>query len=476
MKFIKSLIMMAILCLAPCLVIGQTATLISIADSYVSVDIPTQNFGDEQLVAIGPYNDILGFIRFNLSSIPSDAIIDFAELRLYATTVNDNESVVISRISTSWSESGVTWNNRPGGTLPVISSSPPGSFEWWEINVKPIVDEWISGGEPNYGFHFESNSGLVMVGSREYTKKPELVISYTVPNAKPTIDVTQPSSNVTVTQGESVLISWNGTDPDDDAVVTLFYDTDCDPNNGNWHLIGGTSFSEDGSYYWNTSEVELGVYRVYACIDDGNHGIDIDYDCASGSVTITDMGEPNIRVEPTSMTIHESCPSVEGNIIEAKYARPQKQLPDLSVFHAPNRLIVQLDPDLALSPSSQAGMAVTHCPEVDVVLQKYGVTSVSNLFRSNQQSRLLRNTLLINFEEATTDLEQLIKDLLMMDDVWYVEPDNIHYAVGIPDDPRYSSQWALPKISMPEAWGSTGSTLTYQARSGRTVVKSLKMA
>jgi uncharacterized protein YkwD len=39
--------------------------------------------------------------------------------------------------------------------------------------------------------------------------------------------------------------------------------------------------------------------------------------------------------------------------------------------------------------------------------------------------------------------------------VLWAEPDYIAYAIGTPNDPQYSQQWALPKISAPQAWDKT---------------------
>jgi C1A family cysteine protease len=147
---------------------------------------------------------------------------------------------------------------------------------------------------------------LVQVDSREYTYKPQLVVSYTVGNAKPTIELTQPASDVSVSRGEDVLIAWDGSDPDDNAIVFLYYDSvDCDGDNGDGTLIN-LIFPEDGTYNWNTGSVPYGTYRIRAVIDDGQHGADVGTDCASGSVTITGIeGEPDIRVEPASLIIEQ---------------------------------------------------------------------------------------------------------------------------------------------------------------------------
>ena len=84
-------------------------------------------------------------------------------------------------------------------------------------------------------------------------------------NVCPTIRVTR--SSITVAQGEPVLISWDGTDPDDAAVIALYADTDTEPANGIAYTVT-TNRAEDGSYNWDTSGVAGGSYYIRGVIDD----------------------------------------------------------------------------------------------------------------------------------------------------------------------------------------------------------------
>jgi len=186
-------------------VFAATKTINPSADSYVAADTPTTKYGSDSTVAIGTHTEILAYIKFNLSSIPSGSTINNAKLRLYCTTIIDNGSVLISRASSIWTESGVTWNNRPGWETPIVTSTSPGSFQWWEIDVKPIVKKWITDGASNRGFYLEkSSSGLVMFYSRESSPEPELVVTYTSPTPPDIPTVTaQTGSN----SGE-IDLSW----------------------------------------------------------------------------------------------------------------------------------------------------------------------------------------------------------------------------------------------------------------------------
>lgn len=161
---------------------SETITLNPIADAYVTADMPTTNWGDDLGVAIGTHTEIIAYVKFNVGSIPVGSTINTATLRLYCTAIIDNSFVAIARISNSWNEYSVTWNNRPGWEAPVLTSTPcTPTACWWEIDVKNIVSRWVTYGDANYGFYFEKSSdGLVMFNSRESSSnKPQLYINYT---------------------------------------------------------------------------------------------------------------------------------------------------------------------------------------------------------------------------------------------------------------------------------------------------------
>jgi hypothetical protein len=52
-------------------------------------------------------------------------------------------------------------------------------------------------------------------------KKPHHSDLATSADTAPTINFSQPSSNVSVAQGASVLIQWTDSDPDDNAYITI---------------------------------------------------------------------------------------------------------------------------------------------------------------------------------------------------------------------------------------------------------------
>jgi len=107
----------------------------------------------------------------------------------------------------------------------------------------------------------------------------------------PSIEVITPSSDLTVTAGDLVQIRWVDSDPDDNAQVTVFYDSDNDATNG-FTAITQVDEDPDGAsdiHDWDTTGVTPGTYYVGAEIDDGT---DQAVAYAPGQVTIESAVAP----------------------------------------------------------------------------------------------------------------------------------------------------------------------------------------
>jgi len=82
----------------------------------------------------------------------------------------------------------------------------------------------------------------------------------------------------------SFVIQWQDADPDDDAVISLFYDTD-DKGYDGLPLAGGLSEDDQTNQFtWVLDDVPEGEYWIYALIDDGHDFPQFTY--ASGSVYV----------------------------------------------------------------------------------------------------------------------------------------------------------------------------------------------
>ncbi len=178
----------------------QTATLYSTEDTQTTSLFPTNaNGGAGTAIQISStiLNNIRSFIKFNLSSIPADAVIISAKLRL---TPNGTENVTspnstelyLDACNSDWNETlltdgmGVSNNTN---LSPVMSSTSVivGPISKREFNVKNHVQALVELRVPNYGWRIRrnpegSNSPVTQYFSSEYitdpTYAPELVIQY----------------------------------------------------------------------------------------------------------------------------------------------------------------------------------------------------------------------------------------------------------------------------------------------------------
>jgi hypothetical protein len=107
-----------------------------------------------------------GIIKFDLSGLPTNAIIDSAFLNLTyrPTSVNNqhewtsgSNACVLQRVLESWNSNSVTWNNAPAvtsefqGVIPQTMSSTQNSGA---VDVTQIAQKWIAEPDSNFGLLF----------------------------------------------------------------------------------------------------------------------------------------------------------------------------------------------------------------------------------------------------------------------------------------------------------------------------------
>ena len=158
-------------------------------DAYVDSWYPTQNFGDlTWFRSIGlPYGEAL--LRFDLSTIPFGSTIVSAQIELWAEFRAG--TISFAPVSSTWDESTVTWNTKPGTTLPVVTHPMDtcsfGCIQSFEIT--DIVSYAIAHPQSDFGFKITANSGSVgwLMGSSDHATpsyRPRLTVQY-VPGAVP---------------------------------------------------------------------------------------------------------------------------------------------------------------------------------------------------------------------------------------------------------------------------------------------------
>jgi hypothetical protein len=148
----------------------QTVTFYPDADATVFKGDPDTNYGSETRVTVGYDRSgcsgsvgggvSRGLVSFDLSSIPASATISDAKLHLYFVTScyyyghSQDRTVTTYRADADWSESSVTWNNRPGYAEAYGSASVGVTYSglgWHSFDVTDLVGRWVNGSFSNHG-------------------------------------------------------------------------------------------------------------------------------------------------------------------------------------------------------------------------------------------------------------------------------------------------------------------------------------
>ena len=143
------------------------------ADARVVESSPSTNYGSSIALRVdgGSDPDVQTYLRFAVSGLSGS--VTSAKLRLYATSPTTDGPAVYAT-STAWSETGITWSNRPGTIGP--ASDNTGSIAtgtWADFDVTPLV-----AGNGTYAFVLiGSSSDGVDMSSRQGSSPPQLVIS-----------------------------------------------------------------------------------------------------------------------------------------------------------------------------------------------------------------------------------------------------------------------------------------------------------
>lgn len=238
---------------------GQTITLYPAGDTSLREGMPNTNYGTD--IDITVRNSLTGstdrvvLIGFDMSSVPSNACILQATLRLYqyeTSYMDENDWLKVGAYrllkhadeGTGGYKNGATWYYRHAGgadewtqygargrstdpdrhsasnagiadsvvTLTRIPSGGPG--RWVEWDVTPSAQYWHRNPTRNYGLVLDKwlegsfcydDSQLINFWAREYSDinyRPRLVVTYVVPTAQPTVTLGLAGLNLNFLNGD----------------------------------------------------------------------------------------------------------------------------------------------------------------------------------------------------------------------------------------------------------------------------------
>ena len=182
---------------------------------------------------------------------------------------------------TTWALLSAQWDS--GATDRTIVLTMPSGETITEANLAGRTDIAIvndlSGPMRRVVIIDQPDAGQWTVSVNDDTSLTGLRFNAFIENAVPTVNV-QANDGL---RGAAVEIAINATDPDSDATVSLFYDTDNQGFDG-IRIVGGLPENVT-AYSWNPSALLSGEYFIYAVIDDGINPVQFAY--AEQSIQVT---------------------------------------------------------------------------------------------------------------------------------------------------------------------------------------------
>ena len=168
----------------PDLQTASTLTFVTNADAFVEELHPTANNGTLDYLQVESANNrhAEGYIRFAVNGVTG--IVQSARLRLYATVNSSTNGPAVYRTGNTWTETGITWNNRPARTGSAIDNKGAiNKNTWVEYNVTAAI-----AGNGTFNFVLVGDSSdEIRFSSRQGSNPPRLVVTFLPSTNTPTV-------------------------------------------------------------------------------------------------------------------------------------------------------------------------------------------------------------------------------------------------------------------------------------------------
>jgi len=274
---------------------STTVTLYSAADAYVNSSSPETNYGivDSMYVSAISEQDF-AYVMFDLSSIPLGANIISAKLRIYLSSTGGeiygypaDKIGVYFCSNNSWTEHGITWNNKPS-----LSSQPTDLWSFGIVYTVEVYKSWDVTADVKIAlpsgiltdvlkFETKTDDGYAVFQSSEDTNKPKLEVEYSI---EPVLTVHLESiqdTEVTNNLGLMTIADYTFPLPTDVDVVTGTYQLKYSGGYmfTRWKTSGGVTVSDEKAATANVTVSGNGTLRAVGNVK----RLEYTYDCENPS-------------------------------------------------------------------------------------------------------------------------------------------------------------------------------------------------
>ncbi|MGW7366746.1 CBM96 family carbohydrate-binding protein [Streptomyces sp. NPDC054841] len=240
---------------------AATNTFTPVADTYVQDSTPSTNYGTSTQFVVDNSPVRQSFLKFTVSGLTQP--VTGAKLRIRTISGNSGSSnggTFKSMTSTTWSETGTTWNNKPaidGATLGSLGSVAKDT--WYEIDVTSLVS---GNGTFGIGATSPSSDGAYYDSRESGADAPQLVIT-TGSGPSPTPTPTPPSGDPVLVGAGDIASSGSG----DSATANLL-----DGISGTVYTTGDNVYPDGtASQFTSYYEPAWGRHKARTRPSPGNH-------------------------------------------------------------------------------------------------------------------------------------------------------------------------------------------------------------
>ena len=199
------------------------------------------------------------YIKFDLSQVPSNAIITNAQLSLYHNSSSSSSagqagtnSCELKEVTSNWAESTVTWNSQPTTSnigAVTIPTSTSATQDYTNIDITAFAQDWHS--NPANNFEMEMD----IINKTPLASMKFCSSDYSVASKRPKITITYTLSNQ-----NCVILRPNGTSGKD----ALIFERDPTTNRGTSPDFISFAWTFSGTTYIGQSLLEFDLSQIPA--------------------------------------------------------------------------------------------------------------------------------------------------------------------------------------------------------------------
>ncbi|MBI3977136.1 MAG: DNRLRE domain-containing protein, partial [Chloroflexi bacterium] len=152
----------------------ETLTFAPVADARVNAKYPGDNSGSDLFLMVDASPVQESFLKFELTNLNGQ--VTSARLRLYVRNPSPSGGSIATVSDSGWSESTVTYNNRPTIDGPVLSTlGAVSQDQWYELDV---TDAIAGNGTVSFGIWSSSTNGADYASREDGAFPPQLVVTF----------------------------------------------------------------------------------------------------------------------------------------------------------------------------------------------------------------------------------------------------------------------------------------------------------